>query len=129
MPRHFETVIIFTPTLSEDEVKKSVLKYSKLVTDQGASIIEERNWGLKHLAYPIMGKSNGIYYIMEFATDNHQLTQKLEIEYKRDESILRFLTIRLDKYGITYNDRRRKGEVGKNSSNKQKETISEGTNA
>lgn len=127
MPRHFETVIIFSPTLSEDEVKKSVLKYSKLITDQGASIIEERNWGLKHLAYPIQGKSNGIYYIMEFATENHQLTARLEVEYKRDESILRFLTIRLDKYAIVYNDRRRKGEVGKKSVNKSKETITEGT--
>ncbi len=112
MPRHFETVVIFTPTLSEDEVKKSVQKYTKLLTEQGASIIEERNWGLKHMAYPVAGKSNGIYVILEFATENHSLVQKLEVEYKRDESIMRFLTVKLDKYGMDYNAKRRRGEVG-----------------
>jgi len=114
---HYETVIIFSPILSDDDVKKEVGKYTKLVTAGGASIIEERHWGLKQLAFPIQGKSNGIYYIMEFAGPT-ELVSKLEIEYKRDENILRWLTTRLDKYGIEYNDNRRKGLVGKGRKDK-----------
>jgi len=114
---HYETVIIFSPILSDDDVKKEVGKYAKLVTAGGASIIEERHWGLKQLAFPIQGKSNGIYYIMEFAGPT-ELVSKLEIEYKRDENILRWLTTRLDKYGIEYNDNRRKGLVGKGRKDK-----------
>lgn len=109
---NYETVIIFSPILSDDDVKKEVGKFSKLVTEGGASIIEERHWGLKQLAYPIQGKSNGIYYIMEFAGPT-DLVHKLEIELKRNENILRWLTTKLDKYGIIYNDNRRKGLVGK----------------
>ena len=112
MINHYETVIIFSPLLSDDDVKREVSKYTKMVADGGATILEERQWGLRQLAYPIEGKSNGIYYIMEFAGPG-TLHQKLEVEFKRDESIMRWLTVALDKYGIEYNDKRRKGLVGK----------------
>src|SRR5215831_15779717 len=99
---NYETVIIFSPLLAEEDVKKEIAKYTKLVTDAGATIAEERNWGLRQLAYSIKGKSNGIYYIMEYAGPA-QIVQKLVTEYKRDENILRFLTVKLDKFGIDYN--------------------------
>lgn len=115
MSRNYETVIIFSPLLGEEDVKRAVKKYKKLLQDHDAKIVEERNWGLKQLAYSINGKSNGIYYIMEFATDNHSVISKLEVEYKRDEeNIIRFLTVALDKYGVEYNEKRRQGLVGKN---------------
>ena len=112
MTNHYETVIIFSPLLSDDDVKREVSRYTKMVTDGGATILEERQWGLRQLAYPIEGKSNGIYYIMEFAGPG-TLHQKLEVEFKRDENIMRWLTVALDKYGVEYNDKRRKGLVGK----------------
>ena len=70
-------VIIFSPLLSDDDVKREVSKYTKMVTDGGAAILEERQWGLRQLAFLIEGKSNGIYYIMEFAGPG-ALHQKLE---------------------------------------------------
>lgn len=109
---HYETVIIFSPLLSDDDVKRELTKYLKMVTDTGATILEERHWGLRQLAYPIEGKSNGIYFIMEFAGPG-TIVQKLEIEFKRNEHVMRWLTVSLDKYGIEYNDKRRKGLVGK----------------
>ncbi len=113
MNKHYETVIIFSPLLSEEDVKKGIARYQKLLQDHDAKIVEERNWGLKQLAYPIDAKSNGIYYIMEFTAPG-AFINKLEIEFKRDESLLRFLTVALDKYGVDYNDRRRNGLAGKN---------------
>lgn len=112
MNTHYETVIIFSPLLSDDEVKREVSKYTRVVTDGGAAILEERQWGLRQLAFLIEGKSNGIYYIMEFSGPG-ALHQKLEVEFKRDENIMRWLTVKLDKDAIEYNDRRRKGLVGK----------------
>ncbi|MEI7801430.1 MAG: 30S ribosomal protein S6 [Bacteroidota bacterium] len=121
MINNYETVIIFSPILSEDDLNKSVKKYKKLLQDHDATIVEERNWGLKQLAYPIMAKSNGIYYIIEFKVDT-QAISKLEVEYKRDETILRFLTTVLDNYGIEYNDKRRAGLVGKERKNRTTES-------
>lgn len=117
MPNNYETVVIFSPLLAEEDIKREISKITKTVTDAGATIVEERNWGLRQLAYPIQSKSNGIYYIMEFAGPS-SLINKLEVEYKRDENIIRFLTVKLDKYGIDYNDRRRKGLVGKKKDQK-----------
>jgi small subunit ribosomal protein S6 len=113
MNKHYETVIIFSPLLAEEDVKKGIAKYHKLLQDHDAKLVEERNWGLKQLAYPIDAKSNGIYYIMEYTAPG-TFVNKLEIEFKRDENLLRFLTVALDKYGVDYNDRRRQGLVGKN---------------
>ena len=111
--KHYETVLIFSPLLAEEDVKKGITKYQRLLQDHDAKIVEERNWGLKQLAYPIDGKSNGIYYIMEYTAPGGFIN-KLEIEFKRDENLLRFLTVALDKYGVDYNKRRREGTVGKN---------------
>ncbi|MEP7127360.1 MAG: 30S ribosomal protein S6 [Chitinophagales bacterium] len=122
MPNNYETVVIFSPLLSEEDVKREIAKITKTVTDAGATIVEERNWGLRQLAYPIQGKSNGIYYIMEFAGPS-TLISKLEVEYKRDENIIRFLTVKLDKYGMDYNDRRRKGLVGKKKDSKDEKEL------
>jgi small subunit ribosomal protein S6 len=112
MSKHYETVIIFSPVLSDEDLKKSVTKYTKLLSDHGANIVEERNWGLKQLAYPIQNKSNGIYYIIEFTAPGNSIS-KVEVEFRRDENILRFLTTALDKYAIEYNEKRRQGLVGK----------------
>jgi len=126
MLNHYETVIIFSPLLSDDDVKREVSKYTKMVTDAGCTILEERLWGLRQLAYPIEGKSNGIYYITEY-TGEGTIVQKLEIEFKRDENVIRWLTIQLDKYGVEYNDKRRKGLVGKKkeATEEKKEKIVE----
>jgi len=124
MLNHYETVIIFSPLLSDDDVKREVSKYTKMVTDAGCTILEERLWGLRQLAYPIEGKSNGIYYITEYSGEG-TIVQKLEIEFKRDENVMRWLTISLDKYGIEYNDKRRKGLVGKKKEEKEKEKTVE----
>ena len=84
MPNHYETVIIFSPLLAEEDVKREIAKYTKMVSDAGATIVEERTWGLRQLAYPTQGKSNGIYYIVEFQGEPTQVS-KLEIEFKRDD--------------------------------------------
>ena len=128
MHSNYETVIIFSPLLAEEDVKREIAKYTKIVTDGGAALLEERTWGLRQLSYPIQGKSNGIYYIMEFQ-GAATLVNKLEVEFKRDENIIRFLTVKLDKYGIDYNDRRRKGLVGKKRETKEEKEIHATTEA
>ncbi|MCS6916916.1 MAG: 30S ribosomal protein S6 [Chitinophagales bacterium] len=110
--RHYETVIIFSPLLAEEDVRRETSKIKKLLGENDCSIVEERYWGLRQLAYQIDGKSNGIYVIIEFQGPG-TVVQKLETEYKRNENILRWLTTALDKYGVEYNEKRRKGLVGK----------------
>jgi len=102
----YETVFIMTPVLTDEMVKDAVAKFEKVLKDNGAEIVHQASWGLRKLAYPIQKKSTGFYHLMEFKADS-TLVDKLELEFRRDERILRFLTVALDKYAITYNESRR----------------------
>ncbi|MFN5704658.1 MAG: 30S ribosomal protein S6 [bacterium] len=108
--KNYETLIVVTPLLSEEQLKEVIAKFKKVLTDNGAEIVAEDNWGLKKLAYPIQKKTTGFYHLTEFKASG-ELINKLEVEYKRDERIMRFLTIALDKHAVAYNDRKRNGQL------------------
>ncbi len=109
---NYETVFIVTPVLSDEQTKDAVAKYKAILTDNGAEIVHAYDLGLRKLAYPIQNKSTGFYQVFEFKAPP-TLIANLEIEYKRDERILRFLTVSLDKHAVAYNEKKRKGLVGK----------------
>jgi small subunit ribosomal protein S6 len=119
MTKHYETVIVLTPVLLQEQVDEAVAKYRKFLSEHGAVIVHENNWGLRKLAYPIQKKNTGFYFLFEFQADP-ALIAKLEVEYKRDERIMRFLTIALDKHAVAYNERKRKNAAQK----KQEESVS-----
>ena len=106
MVKQYETVFIATPVLSEEQMKETVKKYVDLLTSKGAEIVYENNWGMRKLAYPIRKKTTGFYYLIEFKAEGSVIAD-LEVAYKRDERLLRFLTVSLDKYAIAYNEKKR----------------------
>lgn len=120
MLKNYETVFILNPVLSEDQMKDAVGQYELLLKNGGAEMINTEMWGLKKLAYPIQHKSTGFYNLIEFKADP-SLIATLEIEYKRDERVMRFLTIALDKHAVEYNDKRRSGAF--NKKNKKEEAA------
>ena len=109
MKNQYETVFITTPVLSENQMKETVDKFKKILTDNGAKMVHEENWGLKKLAYPIQKKSTGFYYLLEFSSEGG-IIEKLETEYRRDERILRFLTFKMDKYSVAYAEKKRRAK-------------------
>ncbi|MFS8616035.1 MAG: 30S ribosomal protein S6 [Solitalea sp.] len=117
---NFESVLILTPLLSEEATQELIGKFRSFLTDNGAEIIHEDSWGLKKLAYPIQKKTTGYYHITEFKAPG-ELINKLELAYKREERVMRFLTIRLDKHGVAYNERKRAGLTTRKSREQQKE--------
>lgn len=104
---HYETVFILTPVLSEAQVEEAVKKVEDFLKENKAEIVTKENWGLKKLAYSIQNKRNGFYHLTEFKTDNHELVSGLELMYKRDERMLRYLTVKLDKHGVDWAEKRR----------------------
>ena len=102
----YETVLILTHVLSDDQVKETVAKFKKLLTDNGAEILNEEAWGLKKLAYNIQKKSSGFYYLVEFKGEP-TIVNTLETGYRRDEKVLRYMTVKLDKYAVQYAEKRR----------------------
>lgn len=106
MLKNYETVFIMTPVLSDEQMKEAVAKFQKLLKDKGAEIIHEDHWGLRKLAYPIQKKTSGFYHLIEFKSEG-SLINDLEVAFKRDERILRFLSVALDKHAVAYNEKKR----------------------
>lgn len=117
--KNYETVFILTPVLSDTQMKDTVEKFKSVLVDNGAEIVNEESWGLRKLAYPIHHKNTGFYQLFEFQA-KPSLINTLEVEYKRDEKIIRFLTTALDKHAVQYNKKRKKGDF-KKSTVKQEE--------
>jgi small subunit ribosomal protein S6 len=108
----YETVFILTPVLSDEQAAEAVDKFRKFLKGKGAKIKHEENWGLKKLAYPIQKKTTGFYHLIEFEADG-ETVGPLEVEFRRDERILRFLSTKMDKFHVIYAESRRTKGKGK----------------
>ena len=106
MMNHYETVFILTPVLSDEQTKETVAKFTKVLTDNGAEILNEEAWGLKKMAYAIDKKSTGFYNLVEFKAEP-EVIATLETAFRRDEKVIRFMTVKLDKYASAYAEKRR----------------------
>ena len=102
----YETVFILTPVLSDEQMKETAAKFKKVLTEQGAEIVNEEAWGLKKMAYAIQKKSTGFYCLVEFKAEP-EVIKVLETAFRRDEKVIRFQTVKLDKYAIEYAEKRR----------------------
>ena len=107
MINQYETVFIANPVLSATQMKEAVDKFKSIIKDDGGELIHEEDWGLRKLTYPIQKKSTGFYYLLEFKADG-SIIDKFETEYRRDERVMRFQTVKLDKHSIAYNEKKRR---------------------
>ena len=103
---HYETVFILNPVLSEVQVKETVSKFEDFLTTRGAEMVSKEDWGLKKMAYEIQNKKSGFYHLFEFKVPGEVLIA-FETEFRRDERVMRFLTVSLDKHAISWAERRR----------------------
>lgn len=106
MSNHYETVFIMTPVLSEEQMKETVKKFEGILLEKGAEIVHQENWGLRQLAYPIAKKNSGFYQLFEFKAEPN-VVKEYELQYRRDERVMRYLTVSMDKHAIAYSEKRR----------------------
>ena len=119
--KNYEVTFIVDPVLSGDEIKATAQTYVDHLKNEGCTIVHVDEMGLKQLAYPINKRSSGVYFCVEFEAESGALLAKLELAFRRDERIMRFLTVALDKYGVKYNDDKRKGLIGTAKKRKKEE--------
>ncbi len=125
---NYETVFILTPVLSDVQMKEAVEKFKNLLTKLGSEIVNEENWGLRKLAYPIDKKTTGFYTFLEFKADP-SVVDKLEVNFRRDERVIRFLTIKQDHFAFEYAEKRRNNKGGKKQEARTQEPAKAGAKA
>ena len=104
--KNYETVFIVNPVLSEQQIKDTVAKFKDLVSEHGGDLYHTEDWGLKKLAYPINNKTTGYYQLFEFKA-KPEFIQAWDVEFRRDENVIRQLTVHLDKYALEFSEKRR----------------------
>ena len=115
----YETTFIVDPVLSDGEINSTADNYIQHLEKEGCTIVHIDKMGLRQLAYPIKKRNSGVYYNVEFQAPSGSLIDKLELAFRRDERITRFLTVRLDKYAVQYNQDKRDGKIGAYKRKKQ----------
>ena len=109
---HYETVFILNPVLSDKQIEEAVKKYVSLLESNKSKVSHKEDWGLKKLAYPIQNKNSGFYHLLQFESDA-EVINSLEVEFRRDERIMRFLTVKLDIHALEWADKRKKRNLSK----------------
>jgi small subunit ribosomal protein S6 len=117
--RNYETTFIVDPVLSTEDIKTTAQTYVDNLQKHGCEIVFVDEMGLRTLAYDINRRSNGIYYSIEYTSPDGAFLRDYELALRRDERILRFLSVSLDKYGVQYNADKRAGKIGKAKRHKQ----------
>lgn len=103
---HYETVFILNPVLSDTQIKETVQKFEDYLVSKGAEMISKEDWGLKKLAYPIQKKKSGFYHLFEYKVAGEAISS-FELEFRRDDSVMRYLTVKLDKHAAAWAEKRR----------------------
>ena len=114
----YEVTFIVDPVLSGDEIVATAQTYVDHLQSEGCKIVHLEEMGLRQLAYPLGKRTTGIYFCIEFTSETGVIIDKIELAFRRDERIMRFLTFKLDKYGVKYNEDKRNGLIGKKRTTK-----------
>ena len=110
---NYETVFILNPVLSDDQIEEAVKKYENLISKLKAKIIVKENWGLKKFAYPIQNKKSAFYHLFQYTAVGDTI-KELEVSFLRDERVMRYLTVKLDKHSLAWAEKRiKKNELNK----------------
>jgi small subunit ribosomal protein S6 len=121
LQQSYELVVIFTPVLAEDEYKAMQDRFTSIITEAGGEVSATEAWGMRGLAYPIAKKTTGLYWLLQYRAST-DVNARLELQMNREESVLRHMITRLDKYALEYSQRRR-GKLREAAENPQRENA------
>jgi small subunit ribosomal protein S6 len=107
---NYETTFIIDSVLKPEEIDGIIGKVERFITNNGGQIGEIQRWGKRRLAYEIKKRQYGYYVHIQFEALG-SLVQLLEREYQLNESILRYLTVLMDKKALLKKKLEQKEEV------------------
>jgi small subunit ribosomal protein S6 len=95
MTRHYETLFVVKPTLTEEEIRAQIENVRSILTKNGAEIAGEFDWGMRKLAYEIEKNPRGYYYVIYYTAPG-SLIKELERNFRYNEEIIRFLNVKYE---------------------------------
>ncbi len=94
--RRYEVVFVLAPTMTEEEVDQLVDTYSTVAQEVGAEVVQVDKWGKRRLAFPVQKHSEGYYTVLTLEEEAAKSISELERRFKVNDSVIRFLSVRID---------------------------------
>lgn len=95
--RNYEIMFIVRPTLGEDEVKKVVENFGKVLTDNGSKIVDKKDMGQRELAYEIKNFKSGYYFVYEVEAADDKAIKEFDRLALISNDVVRHLITKLEK--------------------------------
>ena len=96
MTKHYETIIIFHPSETDESVKTSVSRLKGLIEKRAGSLIKEEDWGVKILAFELKKQKKGRYLLMVY-TAEPAIVGEFEQAFNVMENVIKYMTVKLGK--------------------------------
>jgi small subunit ribosomal protein S6 len=95
MTRIYEELFIIRPDAVDEEITPIVEQIRGIITTAGGTVDKEERWGVRKLAYRVQKRNEGFYVLLQFSTDP-QTVKEIERRLRVNDSVLKFLTVRID---------------------------------
>jgi small subunit ribosomal protein S6 len=95
--RAYETIFISDPDIPDEDIDNVIERLTGIVDEFNGKIIKIEKWGRKKLAYKVKKKTKGNYILLNFFGD-YKLTTELERILRLDDRVIKYLTVRADKF-------------------------------
>lgn len=127
--RRYEVVFVLVPTLTDDEISQTIEVFKGAAEEKGATIVKVDEWGKRRLAYPIRKHAEGVYTILVVEEAAAEAVSELERRFKVMDSVIRFMSIRVDLDQKRYDkfkknrERKKQAREDKDRLGERKETV------
>lgn len=91
---HYEITYIIKPDISEEDKKALIERFDKVLKDNGADVLDSKDWQKRRLAYEIGGYNEGTYHIVNVNAQDQAAINEFDRLSKIDDSILRHMIIK-----------------------------------
>ena len=89
MHRKYESMVVFSPSLTDKAVKEENERVLSFIKDIGGEIFKTDEWGKKTLAYEIRKFNEGFYFVNYFSLEPTKINE-LDRTYRLNENIIRY---------------------------------------
>lgn len=96
MAAHYEITYIIKTDIDEAAKTAVVDKFDKILTNNGAEIIDSKDWEKRHLAYEIANNKEGLYHITNINANDTKATSEFDRLAKIDDSVLRHMIVTIE---------------------------------
>lgn len=107
--RQYETGLVLSPALSEEETNKFLNQITEVITQRNGRLIRHDFWGKRKLAYPIKHFNEGFYSFFTYESEG-DVVFELERRFRQSDTVLRYLTVKIDYRETGLRKRKRAGE-------------------